>query len=119
MTVDDLLNKLYLAQYWTPLPTSSYIKNWQGSEAQLNLAWVLAGRPRIDTSTFFVEHLDSWIAAWRICHSTVESCKVKDSLSVMRPHEFIAFVYRYPGVFTRFYPLKRWGELFEFANEHS
>lgn len=95
---------------WTPHHASKYITNWPGLEGQLNLAWVLAGRPRKIDAAFL--HSPDWRKAYLLGSQLIENIPVREYATLFDQQEFYNFTLPHMYVIEKYVPLKDWQRMF-------
>lgn len=109
--VKQFLKKLK-TPYWTPLPTSRYLTNWQGQVANFNLYYVLRGRPSTSQPGDIARNIGYWNCAKAVNETETAFGPVGDTVVVLTPEEFwLQVVKVQPTLFTKFLPLKDWQRL--------
>mgnify|MGYP003617902163 FL=1 len=109
--VKQLIKKLK-TPYWTPLPTSRYLTNWQGNIAYFNLYYVLRGRPSSSHAGDIARNIDYWRCSKAVNKIETPFGQLSDSVVVLTPEEFWHQVIKvHPTLFTRLLPLKDWQRL--------
>lgn len=98
---------------WTPKHASKYISNWPGLEGQLNLAWILAGKPeRIDKAFLHGEH---WKKAYLLGALLVDNIPLREYATLFSEQEFYQFSKKHMALIGRHVPVKDWPQLFGMA----
>ena len=109
--VKQFLKKLK-SPYWTPLPTSRYLTNWQGNVASFNMYYVLTGRPSTQQAGDLQRNISYWRCAKAIVNMTTQFGPIGDTVVVLTPGEFWQQVIKVqPFKFTTFLPLNDWQRL--------
>lgn len=110
MNVKDLCVKLSHTN-WMPYHASKYISNWAGLEGQLNLAWVLSGRPTRITPAFF--NTPHWTTAYKLGQAEFKGYPVREFATLLSQDEFLKMSMQYPQVIQRFVDLSDWQRAFK------
>lgn len=119
MTYEELKQKL-ANPYWTPFPTSTYLKNWQGHIAQFNMYFVLRGRFSTQAAGSLAANLDYWHLAGRIVLQPTNVGPVGDSVVSMTPAEFYTnMVAPRASLFSKFLPLTTWQRILNETQQDS
>lgn len=114
MNVNEMCIKLANTS-WLPRPTLSYLTNGNGNEAKLNVAWVLAGRPKLIGQAFFDDSktMAVWYMAGEVIKQHVEGAAVSEYATLLSPAEFLKLVERHPEIFQQFMPISTWQKAFK------
>ena len=119
MTYEELKQKL-ANPYWTPFPTSTYLKNWQGKIAQFNMYFVLRGRFSSQAAGSLAANLDYWHLAGRIVLQPTNVGPVGDSVVSMTPAEFYTdMVVPRASLFSKFVPFTTWHRILNETQQDS
>ena len=98
--------------YWTPYPTSRYIKDWHNKIALFNMYYVLRGRATTTKSEDLQFNVGYFRCAKAIVSIPTVCGPIGDTVVVLSPPEFWLQVVKVnPSMFTKFLPLADWERL--------
>ena len=98
---------------WLRMATKSYLTNWKGNEGQLNLFWLILGRPiNFNAKESFEKNKDLWIICGKICDLVVDDIQVREYLTTLTIKEFYVVFQENIEVFDKFFPIEKWNYWF-------
>lgn len=119
MTYEQFKQKL-ANPYWTPHPTSRYLRTWEGNVAQFNMYFVLRGRFSSHLIGDLAKNIDAWRLAGRIVLQPTNVGDVADSVVCMTPAEFCThMVMPNQILFARFLPITTWHRILNETQQDS
>lgn len=106
--------------YWTPLPTSRYLTNWQGNIAQFNVYYVLRGRFSSHHTGDLAKHQEYWKFAGVLCNIQSNSGPLAETILVASPVELFDHVIQAEAIkFSKYMPLMEWHRLLNETQQDS
>ncbi len=110
MNFENLFLKLAKTN-WTPHHASKYIANWPGLEGQLNLAWVLAGRPSKIDRAFL--HGPDWRKAYELGNQQVENIPLREYATLFNQQDFYNYTLPHMQLIEKFVAFPEWERMFK------
>lgn len=103
MNIAEFIAKLS-KPYWMPVDPNTVFHNLTPEHiGQLNLMWVLTGRPRL-TKGFFNNRLDTWQKVGAICNEKIDGSYIRDYATLYTEDEFRSIVVSYKPLFVKHVP---------------
>ena len=123
MNAQQQVNKLLAdlaIPYWTPLPTSRYLTNWQGNVAQFNMYYVLRGRFSRHHTGDLAKHSEYWKLAGELVKIPTNSGPLADTILVASPSELFDHVIQTEAIkFSKYLPFTEWHRLLNETEQDS
>lgn len=115
MTAQQQLNN-FLANlakpYWTPMPTSRYLTNWQGNVAQFNMYYVLRGRFSQHHTGELAKNPEYWKFAGFLSRIPTNNGPLADTILVASPRELFDYVISAEVIkYSKYMPFTEWHRL--------
>ena len=112
--VTKLLNKARRTS-WLRMATKSYLVNWENNEGQLNLFWVMLGRPiNFDAEQSLKKHVDKWLICGDLCNESIDDIPVKIHLTTNSMKEFYLLIKNNQETFAKYFPMEQWDYWFSY-----
>lgn len=100
---------------WLRMATKSYLTNWENNEGQLNLFWVMLGRPvNFDAREFLKNNMDKWLLCGEICSEIVDDIPIKVYLTTSSIKEFYLLIKSNQETFVKYFPMEQWDYWFSY-----
>ena len=116
-TLTEMLLKLS-NPHWMPQNPLHYISNLTPEHVgQLNLMWVISGRPEF-SPRFFPDNLANWELAGRVSVQMIDNYQVREYATLFSEPEFYRFLKQHPQVFGRYLPMANWRKHFSRKSRH-
>ena len=112
MNLQDWLEKWH-KPYWMDEDPAGVISNLTPEHVgQLNLMWVIVGRPRIAPG-FFDNQLANWELAGRVALQEIDGIQIREYATLFNQAEFYEFICKHRAIFSRYLPMLTWHRLFK------
>lgn len=100
---------------WLRMATKSYLTNWENNEGQLNLFWVMLGRPvNFDARESLKNNMDKWLLCGEICSEIVDDIPIKVYLTTSSIKEFYLLIKSNQETFVKYFPMEQWDYWFSY-----
>lgn len=97
MELKDWIKK-WETPYWQDRDPSTHVNHITPDHyGQINLLWVMVGRPPINQA-FFDDNLPKWGLSGRICTTLVGGVYIRNYATIYNEKEFYTFVKQHPEV---------------------
>ena len=113
--VNKLLTKTRRRTSWLRMATKSYLTNWENNEGQLNLFWVMLGRPiNFDAEQSLKKDIDKWHLCGDLCNEIIDDIPIRIHLTTNSMKEFYFLIKNNRETFTKYFPIEQWDYWFSY-----